>query len=155
MKYELYSYENKIPINKCHEMLDILVKFYDKFNGKDNGAKEMYEPWINMIRNTKDYYVLLCYENNKLIAFVNYMYQDKGLMLSEIQVREEYQNKGLLKQLLKKVITKDDDIYLTIQKDNIRSQEIFKHIGFIKIEDNLYKISYSSIMKWIDNKEGE
>ena len=77
MKYELYSYENKIPLDKCYEMLQILISFYDEFNGMNNGSKDKYEPWINMIRNTKDYYVLLCYENNKLIGFINYMYQDR------------------------------------------------------------------------------
>ena len=146
MKFELYSYENKIPLNKCYEMLDILVSFYDEFNGMNNGSKDKYEPWINMIRNTKDYYVLLCYEKDVLIGFINYMYQDRGLMLSEIQIRKEYQNKGLLKVLLKEVKYNNKDIYLTIHKNNKRSKSVFEHIGFKNIENNLYKISYDDLM---------
>ena len=29
MRFELNSYENKIPLDKCYEMLEILVSFYD------------------------------------------------------------------------------------------------------------------------------
>lgn len=154
IEFEHYSYNKKISKKKCYEMLDILIKFYNEFNGKDNGTKEMCDPWINMIRNTKDYYVLLCYENNLLIGFVNYMYQNDGLMLSEVQIREEYQNKGLLKVLLREVITKNrcDNILCTIHKNNIKSQNVFTHVGFKLVKDTLYKISYDDLIKWINNK---
>ena len=154
IRYELYSYDNKISRKKCFEMLEILVKFYNDFNGMDNGSKEVYNPWIKMIRNTKDYYILLCYKDNVLIGFLTYMYQDIGLMLSEAQIREEYQNKGYFKKILKEVIMSSDiskykDIYLTIHKNNIKSQEVFKHIGFKLVENTLYKISYEELLDWL------
>ena len=32
IRFELFSYDNKIPREKCFGMLDILVKFYNDFN---------------------------------------------------------------------------------------------------------------------------
>ncbi len=37
IRFELFSYEKKIPRKKCFEMLDILIKYYNNFNGMDNG----------------------------------------------------------------------------------------------------------------------
>ena len=54
---------------------------------------------------------------------------------------EEYQGKGVLKHMLKEIDFDNKEIYLTIHINNKKSQEVFKHIGFILLEDNLYKIS--------------
>ncbi len=86
MKSEIYSYENKISLDKCNQMLDILVSFYNDLNGKENNTKEMRDTWINMVRNTKDYFILLFYKDSELLGFINYMYLDNDLMLSEIQI---------------------------------------------------------------------
>lgn len=61
MKSEIYSYENKISLDKCNQMLDILVSFYNDLNGKENNTKEMRDTWLNMVRNTKKllYFVIL------------------------------------------------------------------------------------------------
>ena len=154
--FELYSFDNKVPIEKCFEMLNILADFYDDFNGMDNRKKEMYEPWFNVIRNTKDYYVLLCYKNSNLIGFLNYMYYEEGLVLCEVQIKKEFQNKGYMKLLIKKAIENSDlnrysDIFVTINKNNIVSQSIFRHIGFKNIENNLYSIDKDKLLLWVNS----
>ena len=155
--FETYNLDKKIPISKINQMLDILVPFYNKLNGKDNSTKEMCDPFINMIRNTKDYNILLCYIGKTLVGFVNYMYQDRGLMLSEIQIREEFQGKNILRKMIKKVIDDSDksrykDIYLTINPKNTKSYQVFTHIGFKNIENVLYKISYKEMNNWLNKK---
>lgn len=95
MKSEIYSYENKISLDKCNQMLDILVSFYNDLNGKENNTKEMRDTWINMVRNTKDYFILLFYKDSELLGFINYMYLDNDLMLSEIQISKYYQGKKI------------------------------------------------------------
>lgn len=40
MKSEIYSYENKISLDKCNQMLDILVSFYNDLNGKKTILKK-------------------------------------------------------------------------------------------------------------------
>lgn len=75
--------------------------------------------------------------------------------LSEIQIIDEYQNKGLLKDILKNVINNTDKnkykkVYGTINKNNIHSQEVFKHIGLVNRENNIYVINISNLIKWIN-----
>lgn len=99
-------------------MLDILVSFYNDLNGKENNTKEMRDTWINMVRNTKDYFILLFYKDSELLGFINYMYLDNDLMLSEIQISKYYQDKKYLKPMLKELINsldrKVDNIYASI-----------------------------------------
>jgi hypothetical protein len=54
MRFEHYDYFNKVPENRINDMLNIIIPFYNEFNGKDNSKEEEYYPWINIIRNTKD-----------------------------------------------------------------------------------------------------
>lgn len=155
MKSEIYSYENKVSLDKCNQMLDILVSFYNDLNGKENNTKEMRDTWINMVRNTKDYFILLFYKDSELLGFINYMYLDYGLMLSEIQISKYYQDKKYLKAMLKELINsldrKVDNIYASINSKNIKSKQVFTHIGFMRDKNILYKISYNDLLKWINN----
>lgn len=45
MNFEYYN--NKIPLSKVEEMLEILIPFYNELNGKDNSNKDMCDSWIN------------------------------------------------------------------------------------------------------------
>lgn len=156
--YKRYNYDNKIPYTRIKEMLSIIILFYNKFNGKDNSTKEMCEPFIKYIRNTKDYNILLCYIGKKLVGFVNYMYQDRGLMFSEIQIISECQGKyDILRKMIEQVLLNTDKsrykyIYGTINPKNIKSRNVFTHIGFVNVEKNLYRISYKSLKEWVERK---
>ena len=121
MTYELYSFENKIPNKKILQMIDILTSFYGK---KD----ENYDSWIDMIKNTKDYFILLGYNNNKLIGFINYMYKGKDLIISEVQIVSDYQNQ--IDELDEKLF------YLLIKFFNYN---IFKQGGKFKNEKIIIK----------------
>ncbi len=159
--FEKYDINNKISKSKTKDMLNILIKFYNNFNKEDNSKKEVYEPWINMIRNTKDYNILLYYDSNTLVGFINYLYHDLGLMLSEIQIKEEYQSKyNILRIVLKEVLNISEKnrykyIYGTINSKNIRSQQVFTHIGFENVKGNLYKISYDNLLIWIEKDKND
>ena len=146
MTYELYSFENKIPNKKILQMIDILTSFYGK---KD----ENYDSWIDMIKNTKDYFILLGYNNNKLIGFINYMYKGKDLIISEAQIVSDYQNQKVLKNLLKEVILNQtrecETVYGTINENNTKSKEVFKHIGFKHAENKLYKMNYKDLYNYL------
>ncbi|NLA32945.1 MAG: hypothetical protein GX864_03295, partial [Mollicutes bacterium] len=109
MNFEYYNYNNKIPLSKVEEMLEVLIPFYNELNGKDNSNKDMCDSWINSIRNTKDFAIILLYFDNLLVGFINYMYQKEGLMISEIQIRKEYQGKyRILRKLLGEMINNSD-----------------------------------------------
>ena len=55
-----------------------------------------------MIFTTKDYFIAVFYENKKIIGFISFMYDKKGLCLSEVQIKKEYQsaNNNLKKMIL-------------------------------------------------------
>lgn len=150
-KYEFY---NGKSINNffLDEMYHILVNNYNEINNIDNSSKEIHDEWISMIRNTNNYNILLCLENNKVIAFIAYTNIEDKLMLSEIQIKKEYQSKyNILKSMIKYVINKENNykkILITINSNNTKSKDIFTHIGFKNIKGILYEIDIINLMKW-------
>ena len=152
MNYKLYNGET-IDDNFLYEMHSILVENYNKINNKDNSSTDMFNKWISMIRTTKNYNILLCLDNTKLVGFTCYTYFDMGLMLSEIQIKKEYQGKyNLLKNMLHNVLVNSDNtyskVYCTINNNNTKSKEVFTHIGFKNIKGVLYEIDKIDLMKW-------
>ena len=79
-------------------------------------------------------------------------------MLSEVQIKKEYQSKyNILRNMIREVLNittidnfKYEDVFLTISKINTRSQNVFTHIGFELQEGVLYKISKNNLIKWIE-----
>ncbi len=152
MNYKLYNRKN-IDNTYLNDMHNILVENYNKINNKDNSSNKMYNEWVNMIRTTEDYNILLCLENTSLVGFICYTYLDIGLMLSEIQIKKEYQGKhNILKNMLRNVLVNTNNtyskVYATINNDNTKSKEVFTHIGFKNIKGILYEIDKTNLMKW-------
>lgn len=152
MNYKLYNRKN-IDNTYLNDMHNILVENYNKINNKDNSSNEMYNEWVNMIRTTEDYNILICLDNNLLVGFVCYTYLDIGLMLSEIQIKKEYQGKhNILKNMLRNILVNTNNtyskVYATINNDNTKSKEVFTHIGFKNIKGILYEIDKTNLMKW-------
>lgn len=152
MNYKLYNGKtiDNIFLNEMH---NILVENYNKINNKDNSSNETYNEWVNMIRTTKDYNILICLDNNLLVGFVCYTYLDIGLMLSKIQIKKEYQGKhNILKNMLRNILVNTNNtyfkVYATINNDNTKSKEVFTHIGFKNIKGVLYEIDKTNLMKW-------
>lgn len=142
MKFVKYGYKNKINESDYNQVFDIMSSFYGK-----SVTKESFDKWLESMSNIKDYYFLLYYKENILVGFINYMYTKEGLMLSEVQVRREYQNKGILILMLNYMISncdidKFDYVFGTINKSNL-----IKHLGFKLVKDNLYKISKDGLIK--------
>lgn len=128
MRFVKYDYKNKINESDYNQVFDIMSSFYGK-----SVTKESFDKWLENMSNIKDYYFLLCYKENTLVGFINYMYTKEGLMLSEVQVRREYQNKGILILMLNYMMSNCDSL--------------FKHLGFKLVKDNLYKISKDDLIK--------
>ena len=151
MNYKLYN-GGTIDDNFLYEMHSILVEIYNKINNKDNSSTDMFNKWISMIRTTKNYNILLCLDNTKLVGFTCYPYFDMSLMLSEIQIKTEYQGKHILKSMIKNVLINTNNtyskVYATINTDNTKSKEVFTHIGFKNIKGILYEIDKSNLIKW-------
>lgn len=80
-------------------------------------------------------------ENNEILGFIEYILEENKLFLSKLYVSEEYRNQGIGKIMLEDCINyakknNREIIYLTVNKGNTNSIEIYKHIGF-KIIDSV------------------
>lgn len=158
-KYQIFSNENMpenlILLNMCK----ILVENYNMINDTNDSVDISFPEWLNMIENTQNYNMLLCFKNEELVGFICYTYIDIGLMLSEVQIKKEYQGKyDILRKMLKQVIDKSDkrlysDVYGTISSKNLKSQNVFKHIGFENTKGILYKININTLINWINRSK--
>ena len=153
-----YNYKNKIHIEKLEEMYKILVNnmfiiYPDKIKLEiDN--EENHNKWINSINSSKDYQIITYSIDNNLIAFLSYNIIDNNLWISEVQVKDNYKNKEILKKLLKqflcnKITKRYKEIYIHINSKNIISQQVFKHIGFKLKENTIYTIKIEELIKYI------
>ncbi len=160
--FELYNYDKKIPKTKYDAIYKIIINNYFDRNKeliskrKEIDTKEAYNNWVNTILNTKDYNILLYYIDNSLAGFIAFMYTDKELCLSEVQLEKQYKNKGYLKNMLREVIKVSNKerynmIYGTINKNNLLSKQVFTHIGFKNVYNNRYEISIDELNSWIND----
>lgn len=154
-------YDNNIEDNVLRQMYNILIEnlfitypdFLKEKNKHDN--KENYDMWTNMIKETKNYKVITYTENNKVVGFLNYSIIEGNLWISEVQIKNDYKNKGILKKLIKKFVLLDeikkyDSITIHINDRNNVSKKVFTHIGFKPTSNTLYKISMKDIIKWLE-----
>ena len=159
MKLKLYS-GNEINSDILKQMYLILINnlfiTYPSFldNKEKHDSLENQNKWFNMIRTTSNYYVILCIQNNEVIGFLNYCIDNnKKLWISEIQIKNEYKNKGILKKMIKKFISlkqvkKFKSVIIHINKENNLSKTVFSHIGFKVIKDSIYSIDLLKLSKW-------
>lgn len=163
--FELYSKNNKIPDNIAKIIHEILID--NLINREENIGKErkdftndeIYNKWLNMLRNENDYYILVYYYNNEIVAFINYSYMNKGLCLCEVQIKREYQGKyNILRYMINHILNTTDrskynNVCGTIG-NNQRSKDVFTHIGMKHTIGHFYEISVGDLEKWI-NKYGK
>ena len=146
-----YNNENKINILK--EIYEILIDNVCLIYSNTKKDKEKYNKLFNSIMNSKNYNIITYSINNKIIAFLSYDIIDNNLWISEVQVNDNYKNKGILKELLNQFISNDiinnyNEIYIHINSQNIISQTVFKHIGF-KLKDNtIYTIEINELKQY-------
>lgn len=85
-------------------------------------------------------------DKNIPIGYGHLEYEDNKLWLG-IVVKKSYQEKGIGKTIIQKLLdcTKDD-IWLSVDSNNIRAQMLYSSIGFVKeyIKDTIYIYKYSN-----------
>lgn len=162
MNYKIFSNsieENKIPPETYKEIYKIIIENYatgeklSKDELKKVNTITAYNNWTNMILTTKEYFIAVFYENKKIIGFISFMYDKKGLCLSEVQIKKEYQSaNNNLKKMINVVLDncnkeKSKNVYLTINPRNEKSKNALTHIGFYNAKGKNYKISYNDFEK--------
>ena len=155
-------YNNEIVNEKIiREMYEILINnlfitypnYLKEKEKHDN--KENFNKWMNMIKNNICYFILTYEIDNKIIGFLNYTIINNNLWISEVQIKDDYKNHKILKELLKYLIKLDickkyKDITIHINEENKLSKIVFTHIGFNSIGNTLYNIKIDKLIDYLD-----
>ena len=155
----VYS-SKELSDNQFAKMYEILInnlfKTYPEFlDDKDkHDNKDNYNNLFNSIKTSEQYNVICLEETDLLIGYLSYSVINGELWISEIQIRDDYHGKGVLRKLIGKFVSMPElnsyeYIKIHINKTNFHSQEVFGHIGFEKIgESTIYKIDTDNLIKW-------
>lgn len=119
--------------------------------------KSLYKTWYdNCIDNTKMKTIVLL-DKDEVTGYIQYLNENSGVFLSEIQIRNQNQGDGkTFRELMRLFFNKANIIDSTIiqckiNPQNNKSINVFKHIGFIKKEKNNYEIRGNQFKEWMIN----
>ena len=77
----------------------------------------------------EQYKIILC--NKKRVGCLLVIQHEDGVILDEIYLEEEYRNKGIGKDIIRKILDNNDIVYLRVYKENTRAIKLYKQLGFI------------------------
>lgn len=90
----------------------------------------VYETIPNKIKK----YKLIMYED-KIIGCLLVENYDYGVLLEEIYLIDEYRNRGIGTDIIRKIISKNNSIYLYVYKLNVNAISLYKKLGFNIIQE--------------------
>lgn len=90
-------------------------------------------------------------DNDDPIAFFEYVPEESKVFLSKLYVKKQYRRKGISRLMLEDCINyaKDNNknsIYLTVNKGNINSIDVYHHYGFKQIDAVVNDIGNGYVM---------
>lgn len=109
-------------------------------------AKDLSEDEVHRINNYVEHEVsqlINDYSNivvdNKVIGCLLLTDKDDGILLDEIYLEEEYRNKGIGTDILKRVLSINNIVYLWVYKENIKAISLYKNLGFNVINETEFR----------------
>lgn len=107
--------------------------------------------WKKNISKDENYRILT-YNSTNIIGFLSFTLINARLWISEVQIKKEFQNKGILKKLIREFLMNinndNDSVYIHINSKNTHSKKVFEKIGFKEEGNTIYKIDVNSLKKW-------
>ena len=85
----------------------------------------------------------LLIDNEDVIGFLLYKEHEIAYDIYKVAIKEEYRGKGLAKDLIKDLFTKD--IVLEVNLENIEGVKLYESLGFTK---------YANLQGYYDGKDG-
>jgi ribosomal protein S18 acetylase RimI-like enzyme len=81
---------------------------------------------------------------NKKVGCLLVENKDDGVLLDEIYIDEEYRNRKIGSDIIKKILLNNSIVYLWVYKLNKKAISLYKNLGFIVIEetDTRYHMKY-------------
>ena len=131
-------------------LIDNLKKIFADFQEKENDK----EVWLNSIKSN-DYKFILVYDEEKLVAFLEYFIKSGKCYLAEIQISDkckgDHKTFRTLMNELYLAVNKNLKIRCYINKKNLKSQSVFTHVGMKKVDDKYYEMDYETLENYITN----
>ena len=92
-------------------------------------------------------YRIVCVDNKK-VGCILLENKDDGVLLDEIYLEENYRNKGIGSNIINKIISENNIIYLWVYKLNIRAISLYRRLGFkvIQEDENRYYMKFDSTL---------
>lgn len=90
-------------------------------------------------------------DNEEIVGFTEYIKEDNKVFLSKLYVRKDRRHTGIGKMMLDDCIeyTKANNlhtIYLTVNKGNTHSIDVYDHIGFVRVDSVVNDIGNGYVM---------
>ena len=131
------------------ELFAILAGNMREIQPTGNTYEEDYKIWLDcavpVMCEGKNTMILIFCEDN-LCGYFRYSVKDKTFRMDDIQFKKEFQGSGLFAALYRYLITiiPGDTEYVDAYsgKNNIKSQEILKHLGLTAVGENKNGRSY-------------
>lgn len=147
-----YDTKNNSILEKIYQMLiDNLLIIYPNKKRDEFDNKESHNKFINSLKKEDNYKIITYTINEETVAFLSYNIIENNLWISEVQVKNDFKRKGILKKLLRyfsknKLLSNYNEIYIHINSNNKISQKVFTHIGFKLKENTIYTISSKDLI---------
>ena len=72
--FKTFDYNNKIDLDSCSKMHEILKNYYIRKNGietyNNSFDNDGFDKWVEMLRNDENYNIILCFDDDKLISYL-------------------------------------------------------------------------------------
>jgi ribosomal protein S18 acetylase RimI-like enzyme len=133
---------------------DIFVNYYTRINGIESATymseKFLSEEAIAALMD-KGAIFRIAVDDDVYKGFCEYLKEDDSLFLSKLYVKEDYRGEGIGKLMFDDIVSYARNnslkrVYLTINKHNTVSFEIYKHLGFTVIDSVVTDIGGGFVM---------
>ncbi|MEG0457309.1 MAG: GNAT family N-acetyltransferase, partial [Oscillospiraceae bacterium] len=122
---------------------EIWHEYFEKIIGRDqvNYMVEKFQSYNGIKQAIENGYIYLYIvdEENNILGYTGFKLEEKKLFLSKLYIKKQYRGKGFSKILFNEIIKISKEynvpsIYLTVNKHNERTIEIYKKMGFQIVE---------------------
>ena len=133
---------------------EVFIDYYSNLIGKGQSVymAELFlskKAITDLIQNGAIFKLVM--NENEPVGFFEYIEEENKVFLSKLYVKKEYRKKGISKMMLEDCInfTKTNNknsIYLTVNKGNTNSIDVYKHYGFKQIDAVVNDIGSGYVM---------
>ena len=133
---------------------DVFIDYYDPLIGNDQAvymADLFLSPAaIRKLIEDGAVFRIIC-EDEEILAFCEYQKEDDRLFLSKLYVRKDLRARGLGRLMFEDALSyaRENDlssVYLTVNKGNTPSYELYLHLGFKVIDSVVNDIGHGYVM---------